>query len=127
MRRMGLRGIHHVQVNVTDMDRSLAFYESLGMSRRSDRPAGIGEGAWLDAGGQQLHLSKREVVADTGGQHFALEIDDLDGVLAALRAIGVESGEPRSLGAGLGRQTTVRDPDGNPVELREPAPVLSGS
>ncbi|HZS14591.1 MAG TPA: VOC family protein [Candidatus Dormibacteraeota bacterium] len=122
---MALRGIHHVQVNVTDVGRAVAFYESLGMAVRSDRPDVGSEGAWLDAGGQQLHLSKKESVPDGAGQHFALELDDLDAVLAALRARGIEANEPRSLGPGLGRQTVVRDPDGHPVELREPAEVLA--
>jgi hypothetical protein len=30
--------------------------------------------------------------------------------------------EPRSLGTGLARQTSLRDPSGNRIELREPPP-----
>jgi glyoxylase I family protein len=118
---MALRGIHHINVHVPDVEAAVAFYESLGMHKRSDRPDSVGEGAWLDAGGQQLHLSRGDPV-DGRGQHFALELDDLDDVCARLRSGGMEVGEPRSLGPTLGRQTIVRDPAGNPVELREPPP-----
>jgi glyoxylase I family protein len=119
MRRMALRGIHHVQLNVADVEAAVAFYEAMGMTRRSDRPDIGVDGAWLDVGGQQIHLLAAAPAADMG-QHFALEVDDLDGVVAALRGRGVSVGEPHALGAGLPRQTSLHDPAGNRIELREP-------
>lgn len=116
---MALRGIHHVQLNVPDVEAALAFYRALGMTLRDDRPdIGVG-GAWLDVAGQQVHLLEAAAPSDLG-QHFALEVDDLDAVLGALRARGVEVREPRSLGGGLPRQTSIHDPAGNRIELREP-------
>ena len=49
--------VHHVSINVDDVEAALAFYtDLLGLSLRTDRPDfGFG-GAWLDAGGQQVHL-----------------------------------------------------------------------
>lgn len=118
---MALRGLHHVQLNVSDVDQAATFYTALGMTVRSDRPdIGI-DGAWLDVAGQQVHLLKAPVPADVG-QHFALEVDDLDRVIATLRARGVAVAEPGALGPGLPRQTSLRDPSGNRIELREPAP-----
>jgi glyoxylase I family protein len=117
---MTLRSVHHVQINVEDVDSALEFYQGLGMTVRTDRPDFGVEGAWLDAGGQQIHLVRASAPADLG-QHFALEVDDLDGMLADLRARGVEVKEPRSLGTGLARQTSLHDPFGNRIELREPA------
>src|SRR5439155_18961298 len=116
---VALRGLHHVQVNVTDLEGSLAFYRRLGMTSRRDRPPMRADGAWLDAGDRQLHLIVAAAPSDLG-QHFALEVDDLDGVIASLRAEGVTVGEPRALGPGLPRQTSCHDPSGNRVELREP-------
>lgn len=118
---MGLRGVHHVQVNVRDVGEAIAFYTSLGMTVRGDRPDLGVEGAWLDAGQQQVHLLLAGSPQDVG-QHFALEVDDLDGIIGTLRGRGFEVGEPRSLGAGLARQTSTHDPSGNRIELREPAP-----
>ncbi len=116
---MALRGIHHVQVNVPDVAAAVDFYEALGMTVRGDRPDIGVEGAWLDVAGQQVHLLKAPAAADLG-QHFALEVDDLDAVLAALQERGVEANPPRALGPGLPRQTSVHDPAGNRIELREP-------
>ena len=54
---MGLVGLHHVSINVDDVDTALAFYvEVLGLKVRPDRPDFSFGGAWLDAGGQQIHL-----------------------------------------------------------------------
>ena len=49
--------VHHVSINVNDVEAALAFYcDTLGLVPRPDRPDfGFG-GAWLDAGGQQVHL-----------------------------------------------------------------------
>jgi len=111
-------GVHHVSIMTPDVDAALAFYtDVLGLTVRSDRPDfGIG-GAWLDAGGQQVHLVEGATPTDAG-QHFALLVDDLDGVVEELRAQGYEVNEP--FASGVGRQTTVRDPAGNVVELNQP-------
>jgi glyoxylase I family protein len=116
---MALRGLHHVQVNVPSVEAVASFYEMLGMTRRIDRPDIGVDGLWLDAGSQQIHLIEAAAPPDLG-QHFAVEVDDLDAVVASLRAQGVTIGEPAALGEGLSRQTSLRDPAGNRIELREP-------
>lgn len=109
-----------MQINVDDVAAAVAFYGSLGMTVRDDRPdIGI-DGAWLDCGNQQIHLLALATPQDQG-QHFALEVDDLDGLVASLRARGVEVTEPHALGAGLPRQASLHDPSGNRIEIREPA------
>jgi glyoxylase I family protein len=114
-------GIHHVSINVTDVAAGVAFYtESLGGSLRDDRPdLGIG-GAWIDLGGQQLHLLESEGPPALG-QHFAIQVGDLDATVAELRARGVRVGDPSA--AGAGRQTFLSDPAGNTVELHQVGPV----
>jgi glyoxylase I family protein len=112
-------GLHHVQVNVPDVEVALQFYEMLGMTRRTDRPDIGVDGAWLDVGNQEIHLVEAAPPSDLG-QHFALEVGDLDAVVAWLRARGIEVGDPRVLGNGLPRQTSLHDPAGNRIELREP-------
>jgi glyoxylase I family protein len=110
--------IHHVSINVPDTEAALRFYvDVLGLTRRDDRPDfGIG-GAWLDAGGQQVHL----IEADTPpamGQHFAFAVDDLDAVVAELRGKGLDVSDPMPVGPG--RQAFTHDPAGNMVELNQP-------
>ena len=112
------RAIHHVSINVPDAEVALRFYVGvLGLSERSDRPDfGIG-GAWLDAGGQQVHLIQGETPAAVG-QHFALAVDDLDAVIEELRGRGVEVSD--AMAVGPGRQAFTHDPAGNLVELNPP-------
>jgi glyoxylase I family protein len=109
--------VHHVSINVADVDEALRFYvDVLGLSVRADRPDFGFPGAWLDAGGQQLHLIQGDPPPGKG-QHFALLVDDLAAVVGELRERGVEVGDPAPVGASL--QTFVSDPAGNLVELHQ--------
>ena len=113
--------IHHVAINVSDVHRSVAFYtEVLGGQVRSDRPDfGIG-GAWIDFGGQQVHLLEAPVPRNLG-QHFAIRVGDLDAVVAELRSKGVAIADP--VDSGMNRQTFLDDPSGNAIELHEVGPA----
>lgn len=107
-----------MSINVSDVPAALAFYtEVLGMSRREDRPDFAFGGAWLDVGGQQVHLIDAPV-PENRGQHFALRVEDLDAAVAELRAKGVEVSDPQPVGPG--RQAFLFDPAGNMVELNQP-------
>ena len=78
--------VHHVSVNVADVDEALKFYvDGLGLAVRTDRPPLGVAGAWLDAGGQQVHLIQSDPPRPLG-QHFALLVDDLDAVIDELRS-----------------------------------------
>jgi glyoxylase I family protein len=111
-------GVHHVSVNVSDVDAALSFYvDELGLRPRSDRPdLGVG-GAWLDAGTQQVHLIEAPV-PDNRGQHFALLVEDLDAVVEELRGRGLAVGDPTPIGRS--RQAFITDPSGNTIELHQP-------
>ena len=109
--------VHHVSINVPDVDAALTFYTKvLGGTVRDDRPDfGFG-GAWIDLGGHQLHLLEADA-PPVLGQHFAVRVADLDGAVTELRARGVAVADPSPVGPG--RQTFVADPAGNTVELYE--------
>jgi glyoxylase I family protein len=111
--------VHHVSVNVSDVEEALRFYtDTLGLSLRDDRPAfGFG-GAWLDVGGQQVHLIEAQV-PEGRGQHFAILVDDLDATVAELRDRGVEVSDPAPVGSS--RQSFLSDPSGNLIELHQAA------
>jgi catechol 2,3-dioxygenase-like lactoylglutathione lyase family enzyme len=110
-------GVHHVAINVTDVDAAIAFYtDVLGLRLRTDRPDfGFG-GAWLDAGDQQLHLLEAAPPSALG-QHFALRFDDLDAVISELRTLGCQVSD--AVPAGTGRQAFTTDPSGNGIELHQ--------
>lgn len=109
--------VHHVSVNVTDAERSIAFYtDVLGGIRRDDRPDfGFG-GAWIDLGASQVHLIQAPVPPNLG-QHFAILVADLYDAVRELRARGLEVADPVEVGSDL--QTFLDDPDGNVVELHQ--------
>ena len=111
-------GVHHVSINVADVDEAAVFYiERLGLSPRTDRPDfGFG-GAWLDVGGQQVHLIEAPS-PDDRGQHFALAVANLDAAVAELRADGLEVSDAMPVGGG--RQAFLHDPSHNLVELYQP-------
>lgn len=110
-------GVHHVSINVSDAARSLAFYtEVLGGTQRGDHPDfGFG-GAWIDLGAQQVHLIEAPVPPNQG-QHFAIQVADLDAAVAELRDRGIAVGDPSPVGTG--RQAFLDDPDGNAIELHQ--------
>ena len=109
--------VHHVSVNVRDVKEALPFYTGvLGGEVRSDRPdLGIA-GAWINLGAQQVHLVEAPVPKNLG-QHFAIQVADLDQVVGELRRRGIEVGDPIAIGAN--RQTFLSDPSGNIVELHQ--------
>ncbi len=112
---MQVLGVHHVSLNVADVDAALAFYTGvLGLPSRVDRPDfGFG-GAWLDVGGEQIHLIAAPTPQNLG-QHFALRVADIDATVAELRGQGIEVTEPSPVGPG--RQSFLVDPSGNAVEI----------
>jgi glyoxylase I family protein len=118
--RLGLvrpLAVHHVSINVDDVEAALRFYtDVLGLAPRNDRPDfGFG-GAWLDVGGQQVHLIEGRPPPGLG-QHFALLVGDLDSTVAELRERDVEVSDPKPVGSS--RQAFVTDPSGNLIELHQ--------
>jgi glyoxylase I family protein len=113
--------IHHVSLLIADTARALAFYRDILGLAEAPRPDLGFPGAWLDVGGQQIHLLELPNPDPVQGRpahggrdrHVALSCADLDGLIARLEAAGIPYTRSRS-----GRQALFcRDPDGNAVEL----------
>ena len=115
---MNLKGIHHVSLNVKDVDASLAFYvDALGMEKL-DRPDLGFPGLWLRSGEQEVHLLGIDSGSPLKEQHFAFLVDDLDATLAVLAERGVPCSEPGEI-AGVCRQAFTQDPSGNLIEFNQ--------
>jgi catechol 2,3-dioxygenase-like lactoylglutathione lyase family enzyme len=116
---MELRAVHHVSLNVDDVDRVGPFYtDVLGLTVLERPDLGV-PGIWLRCAGTEVHLV--EVGPEhraPDGQHLAFEVGDLDRARAEIRAAGVEVTEVMDIGAG--RQAFLSDPAGNLIELNQP-------
>lgn len=127
-----------VRYIVDDVDAAIGFYcGHLGFQQEM-RPAPAF--AMLTRGSLRLALSAPGGGPGGGGQpltdgtlpepggwnRFSIEVDDLDGTVARLRADGVHFRNDIVTGVG-GKQTLVEDPSGNPVELFEPTRATTRS
>ncbi len=135
MRALEIRGIDHVVLRVTDLERSLRFYRDvLGCAEeRVIEKLGLYQ---LRAGRSLIDLVPVDSPlgrlggagpAETGRNvdHLALQLAAFDesALRAHLEAHGVDPGEvaERYGAEGMGPSMYIRDPDGNVVELKGPA------
>ena len=100
---MAVKRIDHIAVVVDDIDASLAFWrDALGMevTHVKDIPAEAAQIAFLPTGGSEIELV-RPTTSDSGlakylekrgpgMHHVCLEVDDLEGMLAQLKAKGIQ-------------------------------------
>lgn len=140
----------HVGISVANLERSLAFYRDLlGMTvveevtfRGEQYEAILGlEGARgriaiLKSGTLAVELFEfvepvpkaadpARPVCDHGITHLAIEVDDIAGLYARLKAAGVRFHCPPLHFPACATATYARDPDGNVVEMLQP--VAAGS
>ncbi len=119
-----------VRYIVNDVDDSIAFYcEHLGFQEVM-HPAPTF--AMLSRGDLRLVLSKPgggpgggaaildgKLPEPGGWNRFAIEVDDIEGMVSKLRKAGAHFRNDIITGVG-GKQCIVDDPSGNPVELFQP-------
>jgi glyoxylase I family protein len=129
---MAQLALHHINVIVTDLPRSLAFYQKLLGLTIMERPPFKTVGAWLASGTLQLHLtvhppgSFRTSNIDNDDCHFAFRTDDFDDALATLTAVGFreDAAEDDPMRVFIRRnspagypQLFLLDPDRNIIEI----------
>jgi catechol 2,3-dioxygenase-like lactoylglutathione lyase family enzyme len=115
----GIRAISLVIVPVTDQDRSIEFYERLGLEKRVDTPFG-GSYRWVEVyapeGTTGIAVAPppegTPVVAQATG--ITLISDDVDATHAELKNRGVDvDAEVSRMGGGVPDMFWLRDPDGH--------------
>ncbi len=112
-----VQGTAVVWLPVTDIDRSLGFYrDTLGLTEKQSD----GDWAQLDANGVGIGLNAGERPSGDGGAVIAFQPEGgLEAAVEELRDAGVEiAGDVTE--HPWGRVATVKDPDGNDVQLYEP-------
>jgi lactoylglutathione lyase len=120
----------HTCYRITDIDRSVDFYNALGFEEvgRFQLPDGATNVFMgLPDDGARLELTYNPGVESyeigTGYGHIAVTAGDLDGTLQALAGQGIDPERPPyTVREGGNRLCFVRDPDGYRIELIEQDP-----
>lgn len=124
-----INGVHGVRYQVTDVRRAIAFYtQHLGFTVGHEQlPAfanvSLGDTTILlsgpgASGSRPMPDGRRQ---ESGGwNRVVLRVTDLPACIAVLQQAGVRFRNEMETGPG-GRQIQIEDPDGNPIELFEPA------
>jgi glyoxylase I family protein len=122
-------GFHGVRYQVADVARAVAFYtQQLGFELRHQQlPAfanvSLGPLALLLSGpgaSGSRPMPDGRAQQPGGWNRIVLRVTDLPTRIEALRALGLRLRNEMEVGPG-GRQIQLDDPDGNPIELFEPA------
>ncbi len=124
---MGIVALDHLVLTVADIDRTVAFYERLGMRRETFGAGRIAlrfgdQKINLHAAGAEFEPYARHPVPGSADLCFLVDdpLAEVERVLAAA-GIAVELGPLERTGAvGTIESLYVRDPDGNLVELSRP-------
>ena len=125
--------IDHIELLTEAPQRAIAFYTGvLGFRERErmrvpETPSGPLDLVYLELGDTTVEIMcypeaksipPRGTQQRLGWQCLALEVDDLDGALSALDRQGVQAAWGPVKRADYAR-AEIRDPDGNPIELRQ--------
>ena len=126
---MILSSLHHVAIICSDYRSAKQFYvDKLGLPllREVYRPERRDYILTLQTGDVEIELfimenpPQRVTNPEARGlRHLAFRVDDIDPVVAALTAIGLETEPIRLAPFTNKRMTFFRDPDGLPLELHE--------
>jgi lactoylglutathione lyase len=120
----------HTCYRITDIDRSVRFYETLGFEERARHPIrdeaiNVFMGLPDDGAEPRLELTynfgrNEPYEIGTGYGHIAITVGDMDSTLNGLAEHGIEPERPPyTISDGGSRLCFVRDPDGYRIELIE--------
>jgi glyoxylase I family protein len=124
-----VKNVHGVRYQITDVARAVAFYTThLGFSLEHQQLPAF---ASVSLGGATLLLSGPDASGSRpmpngqsqqpgGWNRVVLRVTDLPGFIDTLKKEGIRFRNTMETGPG-GKQIQIEDPDGNPIELFEPA------
>jgi glyoxylase I family protein len=124
-----IQGVHGVRYQVRDVARSVAFYTThLGFTLEHQQlPAfasvSLGDAQILLSGPQasgSRPMPNGQQQEPGGWNRVVLRVNDLQTFIETLKTAGLHFRNDMETGPG-GKQIQIDDPDGNPIELFEPA------
>ena len=127
--RTFVKDVHGIRYQVKDVARSVAFYtERLGFKLEHEQPpafasVSLGDTTILLSGpgaSGSRPMPNGQSQEPGGWNRIVLKVANLPACIAALKSAGLSFRNEMETGPG-GRQIQIEDPDGNPIELFEPA------
>jgi glyoxylase I family protein len=124
-----IRGVHGVRYQVKDVARAVTFYtQQLGFVLKHQQLPAFANVSLADTqillSGPGASGSRPMPTGETqepgGWNRVVVRVADLPGFIAELKQAGLRFRNEMEVGPG-GRQIQIEDPDGNPIELFEPA------
>jgi glyoxylase I family protein len=124
-----IAGFWGVRYQITDVQRAITFYtKTLGFNLDMQNLPAFGQ---VSIGGLKLILSGPGASGSRpmpdgrqqergGWNRVLLQVQDLGALIAHLKEAGLRFRNEMEVGPG-GKQIQIEDPDGNPIELFEPA------
>ena len=124
-----VQGVHGVRYQIKDVAQSVTFYTThLGFTLEHQQPPAF---ASVSLGDVQILLSGPKASGSRpmpngdrqepgGWNRVVLRVNDLAAFIDTLKKAGVHFRNDMETGPG-GKQIQIEDPDGNPIELFEPA------
>ena len=126
--------IHHINIQISDRERTREWYERVLGAQFLDRgPALNKRQLQLRIGTGEIHTSDTPEVIEVPRVHFAIEVEDWDGMLSHLESVGVHYSRTGAgaFGSSVGGEdpgqgqredtgehyTYISDPDRNLIEL----------
>ena len=133
---MKLDGVHHIGVNVSNLDRAESFYTNILGFKVIDRYQEEIRHSMLDTGATKIHLFESPDLefddaitrlSEDGYAHMAFGINrkQFPQVMAKLKKHNITFRGPLILGKG--ESVHFKDPDGNHLEIRCPADLNAHS
>lgn len=129
-----MASIHHTSINVSNLEKSQQFYQSLfdlEFHNSFDRPEENLKGIILKDNKNNLiellfttNGSSESQVSDhlhqIGIKHLAFLVDDIETIFAEAQSLGAKVIWPIKDGITVKKIAFISDPDGIPIELLEP-------
>ncbi|MBI2195144.1 MAG: VOC family protein [Planctomycetes bacterium] len=113
---LGLTGIHHASVIVTNAERARSFYGGILGLKEVPYPSTFKFPViWYQLEEEQVHLILRNEADTFSPRHFALHVQDAASARKVLKEKGIEIRETVEI-PGADR-FFISDPDGNQIEL----------
>ena len=115
---IAVKDYHHIALVVKDLEKCIWFYGHVLGLKALERPAFDFPGYWYKVGkATQLHLMVFDETISKTMRHMAIEVEDFNATIQALKFEGIEIIEGPGKRVDGSDYLFCNDPDGNLIEI----------